>query len=204
MLLLAGLGGLGWAGYEVFLNPLVDPRAAAQNVSDLKDEWKQEAAAKTPTAEKTPFKAVPGKAMALLRVPAFGKDFEQPVLVGTDDATLARGLGWYETTAKPGQIGNFAVAGHRGTRGPFSPMPVLHPGDTIEVETRDAVYTYTVDNEPGQQMVMNTDVWVLDPVPGKTNVKPTEARITLTTCFDLYHSPRRMILFGHLTNTVTK
>ncbi len=195
LLLIAGLGVLGWTGYELFLNPLVDPVASKAAVTELREDWE---------SGSEDFKPIPGKAIALLRIPAFGESFEQPVLVGITDSVLASGLGWYEGTSKPGEIGNFAVSGHRGSRGPFAPLGTLHPGDEIVVETRDAVYTYKVTNEPSQTVVMNTDTWVLDPVPGQPDIQPTEALITITTCFDLFHSPRRMILFGTLEDTVTK
>lgn len=195
LLLIAGLGVLGWTGYELFLNPLVDPVASKAAVTELREDWE---------SGSEDFKPIPGKAIALLRIPAFGESFEQPVLVGITDSVLASGLGWYEGTSKPGEIGNFAVSGHRGSRGPFAPLGTLHPGDEIVVETWDAVYTYKVTNEPSQTVVMNTDTWVLDPVPGQPDIQPTEALITITTCFDLFHSPRRMILFGTLEDTVTK
>ena len=57
------------------------------------------------------------------------------------------------------------------------------------VETRDAVYTYVMDEPPKQLTVTDTDTWVIDPVPGKPDAKPTQALITLTTCQDLFHSP---------------
>lgn len=196
LLLVAGLGVLGWVGYEVLWNPLVDPVQSSAAITELRAEWEDE--------EATEFKPIPGAAMGLLRIPAFGESFEQPILVGTSDATLARGMGWYEGTAKPGEIGNFAFAGHRGSRGPLAPMPTLHAGDEVIIETREAVFTYAVTNEPGNTMVMNTDTWVLDPVPGSPGVKPTEALITITTCHDLFNSPRRMILFGTLKDTVKK
>ena len=46
--------------------------------------------------------------------------------------------------------------------------------------------------------------WVLDPVPGQPDASPTEARITLTTCQDLFHSPDRSIGFGHLQSKKNK
>ncbi len=198
LLLVFGLGVLGWTGYELFLNPLVDPAESRAAITELREDWESE------ESESDGFKPIPGKAIALLRIPAFGESFEQPVLVGITDDVLSRGLGWYEGTAKPGEIGNFAVSGHRGSRGPFAPLGTLHPGDKIVVETRDAVYTYSATNEPSQTVVMNSDTWVLDPVPGQPDARPTEALITITTCFDLFHSQRRMILFGTLEDTVTK
>ena len=87
---------------------------------------------------------------------------------------------------------------------PFSRLLELNPGDTIEVETRDAIYTYVLDEAPRQLTVADTDTWVIDPVPGKPDVKPSQALITLTTCQDLFHSPDRSVGFGHLDSTQNK
>ena len=50
----------------------------------------------------------------------------------------------------------------------------------------------------------DTATWVIDPVPGETDVEPTEALITLTTCQDLFRSPDRSVGFGHLDTTQNK
>ncbi|MDN8817655.1 sortase, partial [Staphylococcus aureus] len=69
---------------------------------------------------------VPGDAIALLRVPAFGADFEVPILNGTDLSDLDRGVGHYTSTAAAGEVGNFALAGHRVTHGePFAQLLTL-------------------------------------------------------------------------------
>lgn len=190
-----GLAGLTWSAWDLFWNPLVDPAAAAAEASGLREEWA------APTEATRP---LPGEAVALLRVPVFGADFEQPVLAGTDQRTLKRGLGWYDGTAAPGEIGNFSVAGHRGTTGPFSRMHELKAGDEVVVETREAILTYQVTNEPSETTVTDTDTWVIQPVPGRPEAKPTQALLTLTTCNDLFRSPRRMIAFGVLIGTRTK
>ena len=103
------------------------------------------------------------------------------------------------------QIGNFAIAGHRITHGqPFAKLLDLDRGDAVIVETRDAVYTYVIDDPPRDLTVPDSATWVLDPVPGKPEAKPTQALLTLTTCQDLFRSPDRSVGFGHLTSTKTK
>ena len=43
----------------------------------------------------------------------------------------------------PGQIGNFAVAGHRVTYGkPFNEIATIKPGDAIVIETATTWYVY--------------------------------------------------------------
>ena len=152
----------------------------------------------------------PKGAFAVMRIPRFGDDYEVPVLEGIEDDTLKRGLGHYPQTALPGEYGNFAVAGHRVTHGePFREFPKLRPGDEVEVETADAVYTYVIDNDPGKLVVQPYDGWVLEPIPPGTRYdegqdEPTQALITLTTCGAVVHTSDRMIAFGHLVETVDK
>ena len=197
----AGLAGSGYVAWELFGNPLMDPDAAAKGASGLKDQWQTGAG----EGAFEPGKTIPGTALALLRIPDFGADFEVPIVRGTENADLAKGIGWFEQTAQPGQVGNFSVAGHRGSRGPFVKLPDLQPGARVEVETIDAIFVYTLDNHPADLVVMNTDTWVIDPVPGQPpTTTPTEAKITLVTCAELFRAPERAVAFGHLTETIAK
>ncbi len=62
----------------------------------------------------------------MIRIPAFGDDYAVPLLDGTSDQALAAGFGHLDGTADPGQVGNFATAGHRVTHGePLADMPAL-------------------------------------------------------------------------------
>ena len=196
-LLALGLGALGWSSYDLFWNPLVDPQVAAAEASDLRDEWQAPAPAE-------PARPLPGDAVALMRIPKFGAEFEQPVLAGTDQPTLKKGLGWYDGTAAPGAVGNFAVAGHRRTSGPFAPIMDHAVGDEVVGETRDAIFTNALTNNPAELTVKDTDTWVIQPVPGKPEVRPTEALLTLTTCEDLFRSADRTIAFATLVDTRAK
>ncbi len=196
VVLVLGLGGLGWAAYDLFWVPPVDPAVSAQQRETLRQAWRDQAGV-------TASQAAPGDAIALLRIPTFG-DFEQAVLVGTDDAVLRQGLGWYAGTAEPGAVGNFAVAGLRGARGPLAQLVDLKAGDEVVVETAAAIYTYEISNVPAETTVQNTDTWVLQPVPGHPELRATEARITLTTSRDLFDTDRRTIAFGTLVQTTPK
>lgn len=140
-----------------------------------------------------------GEAYAVLRIPRLGADWEWVVVQGTDLSDLARGPGHYLHSADPGELGNLAIAGHRSGHGePFAHLDSLRAGDTIEVETADGEWTYTVDQEP--TVIMPTDVWVIDPVPGAdADAEPAERRITLTTCHPRYGSTQRMYVSGVLT-----
>ena len=217
VLLVAGVGCLGWVAYQFFGTNVASERAYAQEKTALRGQWQQQTkptpqpSAKKSTAKQStakpaaPNEVLPGDAIALLRIPAFGADYEVPILAGTDLDILSRGVGHYSSTAQPGQLGNFAVAGHRITHGePFRRLLELDRGDQIIVETRDEIFTYVIDEAPKSLTVKSTASWVLDPVPGEEGSRPTQALITLTTCQDLVHSPDRSIGFGHLASTKNK
>jgi sortase A len=137
-----------------------------------------------------------GQGFALIHIPRLGKNFTKPIVEGVRKSDLARGVGHYPKTALPGQVGNFAVAGHRATHGePFRNLNQMRSGDKVVVETKDTWFTYIVD----RTLIVNpSDVWVIDPVPGKKNVTPTQKLLTLTTCNPRWASTQRLIVFTHL------
>jgi sortase A len=203
MLLLGGLSCLGWVGYQYVGTNLIAQHAFRTEASRLRAQW-MEGRKADPQGLKEP-STRPGDAIGLLRIPALGDAYEVPILNGTELGVLAKGVGHYSSTAQPGQTGNFALAGYRVTHGqPFARLLGLDSGDQIIVETRYATYTYLLDEPPRQLTVKDTDTWVIDPVPGKPQLKPTQALITLTTCPDLFHSTKRSIGFGHLIQTERK
>lgn len=216
LLIAVGLATLGWMGYQYFGTNGPSKEAAASEISQLEQEWSSGAqtpapAASSPTQAGTPqagpsySQAQLDKAVAILRIPALGETYKVPVISGVSDYALARGVGWYPGTGQPGQVGNFALAGHRVTHGePFARLLELKQGDQVIVETKTHVYTYVLDQAPSQVTVKDVDTWVLDPVPGKKNATPTQALITLTTCQDLFHSPDRSVGFGHLVEAKQK
>jgi sortase A len=178
-------------------------------VHQLRQTWRQEAQAGA-GAHGSGVKL--GAAEALVRIPRFGKDYLMPVFEGVGEDVLAKGFGHFRRTAKPGAVGNYALAAHRVTHGePLRNMPELRPGDKVIVETRTAVYTYVLDTNPNKLIVSFTNTWVLDPVPDnpvpggvQPRQKPGQRLITLTTCSELFHTDNRMIAFGHLVSTRRK
>lgn len=158
-----------------------------------------------------------GVGIANIYIPRLGTDYHFTIVEGTSDADLEKGPGHYVGTALPGQVGNFAVAGHRVGKGePFLNLDHLRPGDAIVIETKSQWYIYRVkgnvrtgdlsdkgtDGVPGREIVSPTDVGVIAPVPDHPGATPTEKMITLTTCHPKFTATQRMILHGVLSRQV--
>jgi sortase A len=135
---------------------------------------------------------------AILYVPRFGADFKKTIAEGVDERTVLNngGAGHYPGTQMPGQVGNFAIAGHRdGWGSPFININELQPGDPIYIETQDGWYTYTFRD---LEYVTPEGVGVIDPVPQNGGATPTDRLITLTSCNPLYIASERMAAYGVL------
>ena len=111
-------------------------------------------------------------------------DVEVMILDGTSDATLDRGVGLIEGTARPGEGGNVGIAGHRDSF--FRGLRHLSSGDEIELATLKGLTRYRIS----EILVVEPEyVQVLDPTP--------ESSLTLVTCYPFYHigsAPQRYIV----------
>jgi sortase A len=147
-----------------------------------------------------------GDAYGILRIPRFGDSWERIVIEGTDPGDLKDGPGHYVDSVDPGQLGNFAIAAHRSGHGePFARFAELREGDVVEIETVDGVFRYELDDAPDGDddgnVIESTELWVVDPVPGEPDdTEPTEARLTLTTCWPRWGSEKRMFATGVLVD----
>ncbi len=124
--------------------------------------------------------------IAVLTVPRL--HLHAPLFEGTTDLTLDRGLGRILGTARPGEVGNIGIAGHRD--GFFRPLKDIQVGDTIDIETASGIAAYSVKH---LEIVDPSDIEVLRPSSGST--------LTLVTCYPFYfvgHAPKRFIVEASL------
>ncbi|GAB2574600.1 hypothetical protein GCM10027168_04390 [Streptomyces capparidis] len=146
-----------------------------------------------------------GRAFAVMHIPRFGDDWRKPVLEGTSAGVLGRGLGHYPGTARLGDRGNFAVAGHRRTHGdPFKDFPRLRPGDAVVISDGTTWYTYRIDRRPHRTLPHDTGVIAPVPAPLDTAATPYPRPgryLTLTTCDPEWGSSHRLIAWAHLDST---
>ena len=137
LLLTAGLVVLLFVFYEAYVTNWSSADKQRQATAKLDDTWQN--------GRGLVDRLTRGAGIAKMYVPAFGPDFVFTVVEGTDGGTLAAGPGHYQGTALPGQLGNFAVAGHRVGKGsPFNSLDLLSSCNAIVIETADHWYVYRV------------------------------------------------------------
>jgi sortase A len=134
----------------------------------------------------------PGWAIGRLYVPRL--QLHWVVVQGISLHDLAFAPGHYPTTAMPGRVGNFSVAGHR-TPAMFWDLDRLRPGDPIVLETRTTFYVYRVTRT---EIVAPTAVGVIAPVPDHPGQRPTVAMLTLTTCNPRWDNYQRLVVHAKL------
>ena len=199
-----------FVAWQLWWTDVTANREQASNIQTLERGFAQDDGVevkKAPLTQKAPasapvakLKRVPlGEAFGIVRIPRFGAGNARPALNGTDDQTLTKGIGQYRSSAQPGEVGNFAVAGHRTTYGrPFHNIDLLKKGDVIVVETRASFVVYAVDRHV---IVLPSQVEVIAAVPQRPGVQPTEAWMTLTSCHPKFSARQRYVVFAKLVKT---
>lgn len=195
-LLLAGALTLGHVAWQTWGTTWLAERRHAATVADLADAWQHGDDAVRTDA---------GQARAVVRIPRFGSSYAVPVLEGTEEDALAGGFGHFTGSAGAGEVGNYALAGHRITHGePLRRLPELRRGDEVVVSTRDEDLVYELVTDGDALELPMTDTWVLDDLPAHPagGVEPPQGSgqrlLTLTTCADLFHSDERLVAFAVL------
>ncbi|TWJ24846.1 sortase A [Micromonospora endolithica] len=201
VLITFGLVVLLFAGYEVWgKSAIVDA-----NQKDLSQQLAQAwgpsgdpTVAPSASASAKPVAPVQGKPIAGLYIPKLDKNWV--VVEGVTQKDIRYAPGHYPTSAMPGAVGNFSVAGHRN-RATFWRLDELDDGDAIVVEGRNDWYVYQVTRN---HIVKPTQVEVVAPVPGEPGAKPTKRMLTLTTCNPKFDNYERLIVHAELTRTQPK
>lgn len=202
LLVTLGVLLLLFAAWQLWWTDVVADREQAGIVAALEEAFAPVRPGAEVGADGIPVEVGPARAFAVVRIPRFGLDYVRPVVSGTGRDELALGLGHYTGTAGPGEVGNFALAGHRTTYGrPLHDVDRLEDGDRVVVETAGEVFVYEVTS---RRVVRPGDVGVLAPVPGEPGAEPTEALLTLTSCHPRYSATERFVVHGRLVESVPR
>jgi sortase A len=113
------------------------------------------------------------------------------VVDGVDDVTLRRAVGRIPSSARPGESGNVALAGHRDTD--FRGLRHLKRGDLVELRTGDGKYAYEVE-------------WIRIVEPDRVDVLQDGAypTLTLVTCYPFHYVGKAPMRFVVRAREVTR
>ncbi len=215
LLVTGGVLVMLFLGWQLWWNDWILAGSQTSAAQELSKEWSQ-AADPAPSASASPDAGAPaapvdhgapivaqepgnGEVIANLYVPRFGKDYVRTIAEGTGTDVLNStklGIGHYDGTQMPGDVGNFAIAAHRSAYGgAMHLIDQLRVGDAIVVETKDGWYTYRFVNH---EYVMPTAVQVIDKVPQNPGGTASDRIITLTSCNPLFSTSERIVAYGVL------
>lgn len=183
--------------WQVYYTDIIGMREANEHLQ----VFEQGAAAPPPAVAEenrdlAPLELAEGQ-FGVLYVPRWGEDYRMPIAEGTGPEIIDEGfVGHYPDTEMPGEVGNFALAGHRQSRGkPFRYVENLEDGDPIIVRTKEHFYVYRVASH---RIVYPTQSEVLAPNPFDPGAEPTVPVLTLTTCHPLWSISERWIVHAEL------
>lgn len=211
VLMTAGVFVLLFLGWHVWYNDVVSGIAQNNAGSELSDNWANVPlsvpefdrhpgdSAGARLEPEPPITASPAlnARFATLIVPRFGETFERAIAEGIDPKKVlnvrSAGLGHYPQSNDLGEIGNFAVAGHRTTYGaPLGNIDQLRVGDRLYVETEAGWYVYRYRN---LEYVWPKEVAVIKPVP-QSSAAGADRLLTLTSCHPKLSSAERVIAYS--------
>ena len=129
--------------------------------------------------------------IAIMEIPSI--KLKQPVVEGITEDVIKYFLGKFPESTMPGEVGNFAVAGHRVSdfTDAFINLYKVKPGDNVIVTTKDGKYTYEVEES-----------FIVEPEQVEVLENADYEKITLITC--TIGSKRRVIVTGRLIDKSEK
>jgi sortase A len=126
-----------------------------------------------------------GDSIGILYIPRL--DREIPIIEGTHEDELAKGVGHFSSTALPGQNDQILLSGHRDTV--FRQFGELEHGDEIHVKMKNGTFVYTI---------YETDIVDADDRTVIRSTAPDEI-LTLSTCYPFSYigsAPDRYIIYA--------
>jgi len=209
LLVTAGVLVLSFLGWQLFLNNDIEGGQQQAQANALGQAWAQQAGSgkevgavpkpgeASPSYDVAVYQGTPQHAQtfATLIVPRFGPNWQRVIAEGTDARVLSKyGIGHYEGSALPGQLGNFAIASHRDIDGAaFQNIDQLDVGDSVYLETQDGWYKYVYRSHT---VVRPNVIQAVAPVPFDATAAADDRYLTMTTCSPKWTSTERLIAYA--------
>lgn len=174
------LAQIGWMFVGHDLDSIHTQEASAKKVSLGQQVDLDTTRIAQPQSGDVPVDGMPSHTQIIgwMYIPKIESGWKRAIQQGTDQVVLDnQGIGHYEQTVMPGDVGNSAYAGHR-TGGDLGYIDRLETGDAIVIQTAEHWYVYKM-----------TESWVTDPsdagVLNNSESNPDARELTLTTCHPL-------------------
>lgn len=133
-----------------------------------------------------------GEEMGGVTIPSIS--LNSPLIHGTLDEHLAKGIGHYAGSVYPGEGGNVVISGHRDTV--FRKLGDVKIGDLITINTSYGSYTYKAS---GTRIVDKDD---------RTVIVPSDKEmLTITTCYPFSYigsAPKRYIVTAQFVDSTAE
>ena len=180
LLILIGVGIIGTVAYKKIVT--------SQKQNELLEAFESQLAEgdNENTEEEVNLDSINGYTpIAIMEIPSI--KLKQPVVEGITEDVIKYFLGKFPESTMPGEVGNFAVAGHRVSdfTDAFINLYKVKPGDNVIVTTKDGKYTYEVEES-----------FIVEPEQVEVLENADYEKITLITC--TIGSKRRVVVTGKL------
>ena len=179
-LILIGVGIIGTVAYKKIVTSHKQNQLLEVFESQLAEANNEE------SSEPVSLEAINGYTpVAIMEIPSI--KLKQPVVDGITEDVIKYFLGRFPESAMPGEVGNFAVAGHRVSdfTDAFINLYKVKVGDEVIVTTKEGRFTYEVDNS-----------FIVDPDQVEVLDDADYEKMTLITC--TIGSKWRVVVTGKL------
>ena len=187
-----GIGIIVFAAYSIWSQSNYSVKAVPSHISKATTKTVTKAITKVATkmVNKKLYSVYPKDGDNIGSLTMTTLDQKLPIVEGTDENELKKGVGHFTQSVLPGEKDNCVLSGHRDTV--FRKIGNLKIGDQLIVQTSAGIFTYKVK---GTRIVHKDD---------KTVIVPTSrAVLTLTTCYPfnfIGDAPDRYIVSADLVN----
>lgn len=185
LLMIAGIVFIAYGGSQIIKTNKAQSESLAEAKTIVYDQTDKQTlhTEKSPTTVAQQFAPAQGETVGILSIPRL--EAELPIIEGTHEDELEKGVGHYKGTAYPLQNDQIVLSGHRDTV--FRGMGELELGDILTVEMPYGTFSYEITDF---NIVSADDRTVIAPT------SPNEV-LTVTTCYPFRYigdAPDRYII----------
>lgn len=185
LFIIVGLFFVAFAGYQWFSSSSAQNEATVEAQALIKDRNLEDLLEADVSKIAANFDPVDGENVGMLHIPKLNANL--PIIEGTHEDELEKGVGHYRGTAYPLQNDQIVLSGHRDTV--FRSMGELEIGDTLTIQLKYGDFTYEI-----------SETKIVDANDRTIIVPHDEEVLTLTTCYPFSfvgYAPDRYIIYAY-------